>query len=65
MSLANVGKRILVKVTTGIVAILCLKAIDNIVDGKDIFGRDPDPKKTRVDKYSGDVYLGTDDYTIV
>lgn len=52
------------KIIVGTIAILGLKAVDNVVNGKDILGRDPDPSETRVDG-KGDILLGTDDYKIV
>ena len=64
MFLKKLGQAVLVNIVVGAITAVSMIAIDNLERGKDIFGRDPDPRKTRMN-YKGDIYLGTDDYTIV
>ena len=59
-TLKKIGKRILI----GVVSFLGIKAITNVIDGKDILGKKVTPKVTTTD-YKGDVHLGTNDYEVV
>lgn len=64
LSWKDVGKEILKNIVIGVTSVLCIKAVKNVINGKDILGRTPDPKETRVN-YKGQIVLGEDDYTVV
>ena len=53
------------KILVFTISSLGIKAVMNVMDGKDILGRDPNPEKTRVDEYKGEIHLGSKDYTVV
>lgn len=57
MNLDNISKSICKKILIAIATIVCLNVIDKAANTHD-------PSKTRVDD-DGNVYLGTDDYTVV
>ena len=58
------GKALLVYVLGSLIADLAFTAVENVSDGKDIFGRKVNKKRTWVD-YSGQIHLGQDDYQVV
>ena len=65
MNWKELGKKILQNVLIGAASAVGIKAVNNVIDGKDVMGRNLDPKKTRMKPFSQDIYLGTDDYTII
>lgn len=65
MDWKDISVKIMQKLLIGTVALLGMKAVENVIDGKDVLGRDPNPEKTRFDRYKGEVHLGTDDYEVI
>lgn len=64
MDWKDISMKIIRKLLVGTIALLGMKAVENVIDGKDLLGRDPSPEKTRVN-YKGEVHLGTDDYEVI
>ena len=65
MGTAGICRKLLVRILTGVATVLCLKAFDNVMEGKDIFGRDTHPERTKYNRYTQEIILGTDYYTVV
>ena len=59
----QLGQKLLIFVIGSLIVDGICAATVNVMNGKDIFGRDPDPRKTVVDA-KGHVHLGTDDYQV-
>ena len=57
------GKKLLLFVIGNLIVEGIVCAVTNMMEGKDILGNEPDPKKTRVDR-KGTIFLGTDDYEV-
>ena len=60
----KLGQSLLVYVIGSLLVEGIVLVVNNLMEGKDILGHEPDPKKTRVDT-NGKVHLGTDDYLVV
>lgn len=59
----KLGQKLLVFVIGSLIVDGICYVVTNLMDGKDIFGNEPDPKKTRVDT-KGRIHLGTEDYLV-
>lgn len=59
----QLGQKLLVFVIGSLIVDGICFAVTNVMEGKDIFGNEPDSAKTRVDM-KGRVHLGTDDYLV-
>lgn len=61
--MSKFGQKLLVFIIGSLIVDGIYYAMTNIMEGKDILGNEPDPKKTRVDR-EGRVHLGTNDYLV-
>ena len=57
------GKKLLLFVVGNLIVEGIICAVTNVMEGKDILGNEPDPRKTRADM-KGKIHLGTDDYLV-
>lgn len=64
MDWKDIGASVLKKILVGTVSILSLKAMKNILEGKDLIGRTPEQQRVKKGNYTV-IDLDEDDYTVV